>query len=87
MILELEMPITDDVRRQLKAWLSKDKTRTLYQISKATGVSWQALKRFVADDTAKIMSDHLDAIASFLSLRVTEDDAPKKSPPKKSPKK
>ncbi len=87
MILELvEMPITDEIRRELKAAVSAE--RTLYRVAKDTGISWGTLNRFVGG--GGLISDHIDTLATYLNLGVTRQDAPvapKKSPPKKSPKK
>ena len=74
------MPITDEIRRELKASLSED--RTLYRVAKDTGISWGTLKRF--HDGGGLISDHIDTLATSLNLGVGRQEAgpsTKKSPP------
>jgi hypothetical protein len=51
----------------------RDSGKTLYRVSKDTGISWQALHRFMRGRTGLRM-DLLDKLCRYLRLRLAEED-------------
>lgn len=81
MLLELlEMPITDEIRRELKASLSAE--RTLYRVAKETGISWGTLNRFIGG--GGLISSHIDTLATYLNLGIVRQDAEDQPPARKT---
>lgn len=77
------MKMSDQIRAAL---LEKAKEVSIQQIARECDLSQPSLWKF-ANNKGELRSSTLDKLIGYLGLRLVQDTPPKKSAPKKSPKK
>jgi hypothetical protein len=89
MILQgLQMPIEEALRIALDKAIAEGKS--LYQIAADAGVDYASLHRFANKTRLDIRISTAEKLLAYFELKIVPESdsrtAPKKSPPKKSPK-